>query len=72
MILFQIGSGYLSQAARDPEELTKTATNNNDVTGHKPYEDIDAALGIVDLDQPRLIEFLFCMGWGYKNTFMQI
>jgi len=48
--------------------------------GHTPYtednlfkeEDFDAALGIVDVDSPKSIEFLFCMGWGYKNTFMQI
>jgi len=38
--------------------------------GHTPYtednlfkeEDFDAALGIVDVDSPKSIEFLFCMG----------
>ena len=51
----------MNQASKETEEL-KTTEQQDRAPGHRPYEDIDAALGILDQDQPRVVEFLFCMG----------
>jgi len=63
MMLFQIGSNYLTQGQK-PDDEVKQFPSSERVPGHRPLvEDMDAALGIIDgTDKPRLIEILFCMG----------
>jgi hypothetical protein len=56
--LFQLGLSYIAYEQKQHQE-----SQINEPQGHRPLEEeLDAALGIIDQERPRLIEFLYCMG----------